>query len=411
MQPLYEKNDFTFSQALTAASFTNMKSLYQGSNTASSGKTVSRNKLNSLPDNSPNSQTIYTNHSLKRNSQVYEEDSPIKGGLTKASRYSHHESCPSYQSSPSISEPCIWHTEQFEISLDQDVPKRKPGRKLLTTIPSSKRQAQNRAAQRAYRERKEQRVKELESKIQELETSLSKSVEENTILKMKIEELQADHFLGKQTSEFDSNTHTKISSAHMTLDPTNIISHGTNSPHQILSPTENSFQLQSQPSFDFGSTAPTTPPFSVSSNESDEDDSLTFQALSYCVCGQLPIATSLSTSPKSPTMSFPDPASSPFLLNFLPTQFDPSSKTNAHASCVSGSLNRNTCRQEHSSIDSSLSTAQKFQDFITLSALQMPVPQAQNLQQLPTENQSNRLDTRKELESMLVKLEEVFFSL
>lgn len=45
----------------------------------------------------------------------------------------------------------------------------KPGRKLLENEPKSKRTAQNRAAQRAYRERKERKMKELEDKVRALE--------------------------------------------------------------------------------------------------------------------------------------------------------------------------------------------------------------------------------------------------
>ncbi|KAJ3097253.1 hypothetical protein HDU97_005052 [Phlyctochytrium planicorne] len=47
--------------------------------------------------------------------------------------------------------------------------KRKPGRKLANTVPANKRTAQNRAAQRAFRERKERYLKDLEAKAEELE--------------------------------------------------------------------------------------------------------------------------------------------------------------------------------------------------------------------------------------------------
>ncbi|KAG0680342.1 hypothetical protein C6P40_000140, partial [Pichia californica] len=48
-------------------------------------------------------------------------------------------------------------------------PRPKPGRKPCDDIPSSKRKAQNRAAQRAFRERRANRVSELEEKIMEME--------------------------------------------------------------------------------------------------------------------------------------------------------------------------------------------------------------------------------------------------
>ncbi|KAJ3411520.1 hypothetical protein HDV05_002081 [Chytridiales sp. JEL 0842] len=48
-------------------------------------------------------------------------------------------------------------------------PKKKPGRKPATTEPTNKRTAQNRAAQRAFRERKEQYVRDLEKRVEMLE--------------------------------------------------------------------------------------------------------------------------------------------------------------------------------------------------------------------------------------------------
>lgn len=54
-------------------------------------------------------------------------------------------------------------------------PRPKPGRKPCDDIPSSKRKAQNRAAQRAFRERRANRVSELEEKIMEMERDRSVS--------------------------------------------------------------------------------------------------------------------------------------------------------------------------------------------------------------------------------------------
>ncbi|XXG96113.1 DNA-binding transcription factor yap1 [Hypoxylon texense] len=68
------------------------------------------------------------------------------------------------------------------------VPK-KPGRKPLTNEPSSKRKAQNRAAQRAFRERKEKHLKDLETKVEELEKASSVTSTENTQLRAQIEKL------------------------------------------------------------------------------------------------------------------------------------------------------------------------------------------------------------------------------
>ncbi|KAJ3242291.1 DNA-binding transcription factor yap1 [Chytriomyces hyalinus] len=52
-------------------------------------------------------------------------------------------------------------------------PKGRAGRKLITEPPPTKRAGQNREAQRAYRERKEQYVKSLEQKVQELQDLLA----------------------------------------------------------------------------------------------------------------------------------------------------------------------------------------------------------------------------------------------
>ncbi|CAG8566737.1 10126_t:CDS:2, partial [Paraglomus occultum] len=78
--------------------------------------------------------------------------------------------------------------------------KKKPGRKPLTNTPSSKRKAQNRAAQRAFRERKERYVKELENKIKLLESQSAKSVQENEKLRALVEQLQEENSLLKQSN-------------------------------------------------------------------------------------------------------------------------------------------------------------------------------------------------------------------
>lgn len=69
---------------------------------------------------------------------------------------------------------------------------KKPGRKPLTTEPSSKRKAQNRAAQRAFRERKEKHLKDLETKVQELEKLSETANTENEALRAKVEKMTAE---------------------------------------------------------------------------------------------------------------------------------------------------------------------------------------------------------------------------
>lgn len=91
---------------------------------------------------------------------------------------------------------------KIQLSKDWVLPPRpKPGRKPCDDVPSSKRKAQNRAAQRAFRERRANRVTELEDKIMEMErqfairegtlnNQLQALQKENNILRNRIEELE-----------------------------------------------------------------------------------------------------------------------------------------------------------------------------------------------------------------------------
>lgn len=82
-------------------------------------------------------------------------------------------------------------------------PRPKPGRKPSVDTPASKRKAQNRAAQRAFRERRATRVQELEEKL--LEVEKEKEIKEmglvNTINKLKIE----NQFLAKNLDQLRSD--------------------------------------------------------------------------------------------------------------------------------------------------------------------------------------------------------------
>ncbi|KAF9356911.1 DNA-binding transcription factor yap1 [Mortierella sp. AD094] len=86
---------------------------------------------------------------------------------------------------------------------------KKAGRKPLTTEPTNKRKAQNRAAQRAFRDRKERYVKSLEERIKELEElnpgkTDSKLAEENMNLKVLVQKLETEnYFLKEQAFTFD----------------------------------------------------------------------------------------------------------------------------------------------------------------------------------------------------------------
>lgn len=69
---------------------------------------------------------------------------------------------------------------------------KKPGRKPLTSEPTSKRKAQNRAAQRAFRERKEKHLKDLETKVEDLQKASEITNHENSILRAQIEKLSTE---------------------------------------------------------------------------------------------------------------------------------------------------------------------------------------------------------------------------
>ncbi|KAL3422039.1 bZIP transcription factor (ap-1) [Phlyctema vagabunda] len=69
---------------------------------------------------------------------------------------------------------------------------KKPGRKPLTSEPTSKRKAQNRAAQRAFRERKEKHLKDLETKVDDLQKASESANHENTILRAQIEKMSME---------------------------------------------------------------------------------------------------------------------------------------------------------------------------------------------------------------------------
>ncbi|EWC46888.1 hypothetical protein DRE_03900 [Drechslerella stenobrocha 248] len=69
---------------------------------------------------------------------------------------------------------------------------KKPGRKPIINEPTSKRKAQNRAAQRAFRERKEKHLKDLEQKVQDLEKKSENTNQENKVLKDQVDKLQSE---------------------------------------------------------------------------------------------------------------------------------------------------------------------------------------------------------------------------
>lgn len=74
----------------------------------------------------------------------------------------------------------------------QKPPARRPGRRIDPNEPETKRKAQNRAAQRAFRERKERHLKELEDRVEELENEAQTANNENEVLRKQVDRLQAE---------------------------------------------------------------------------------------------------------------------------------------------------------------------------------------------------------------------------
>ncbi|KAK2850747.1 hypothetical protein FQN49_005355 [Arthroderma sp. PD_2] len=75
---------------------------------------------------------------------------------------------------------------------NEDKVAKKPGRKPLTSEPTTKRKAQNRAAQRAFRDRKEKHLKDLETKVEDLERASQNTNHENTLLRAHVQRLQVE---------------------------------------------------------------------------------------------------------------------------------------------------------------------------------------------------------------------------
>lgn len=87
-------------------------------------------------------------------------------------------------------------------------PRPKPGRKPSADVPPNKRKAQNRAAQRAFRERKAQQVSDLEVRLQQLEESF-RAREVN--LNLTIRQLQKDK---EGLQDQLRNTHLQLAKAN-----------------------------------------------------------------------------------------------------------------------------------------------------------------------------------------------------
>lgn len=99
--------------------------------------------------------------------------------------------------------------------------RRKPGRKRLEVTESKSKKEKNRVAQRAWRERKEKYVLELEAKIAELEEAKNKTENEKQQLQLAIEKLKYENSYLKNATSFiftpDKKTQDLIDSKNLNI--------------------------------------------------------------------------------------------------------------------------------------------------------------------------------------------------
>ncbi|KAL2209064.1 hypothetical protein CC79DRAFT_650877 [Sarocladium strictum] len=89
------------------------------------------------------------------------------------------------------------------------------------TPAQSRRKAQNRAAQRAFRERKEKHVKDLETKLADLENAQQQASVENQRLKADLQKMSTENEILKATGGSANNSHSPepISAGPMSYEP------------------------------------------------------------------------------------------------------------------------------------------------------------------------------------------------
>ncbi|PGH15078.1 hypothetical protein AJ79_02604 [Helicocarpus griseus UAMH5409] len=87
-----------------------------------------------------------------------------------------------------------------EVPADQNLPRSSSEEKESLTPAQSKRKQQNRAAQRAFRERKERRVRDLEQELTEYKSNYSSLMEDNESLKRQIAKFATENEILRATS-------------------------------------------------------------------------------------------------------------------------------------------------------------------------------------------------------------------
>ncbi|KAL2180775.1 uncharacterized protein P884DRAFT_296502 [Thermothelomyces heterothallicus CBS 202.75] len=87
------------------------------------------------------------------------------------------------------------------------------------TPAQSRRKAQNRAAQRAFRERKERHVRDLENRLQELEQAQNEAASENERLKRDLQRMETENEILRATSMVAANAGSPAAAAPTTTGP------------------------------------------------------------------------------------------------------------------------------------------------------------------------------------------------
>jgi len=122
--------------------------------------------------------------------------------------------------------------------------RKKPGRKRLEVTESNTKKEKNRVAQRAWRERKEKYVLELEAKIAELENAKNKSENEKQQLKLIIEKLRSENTYLKNSTSF---IFTPTKEAQLILEQNKLKNLKKNLKHSNPSLVNNNAHLSTQP--------------------------------------------------------------------------------------------------------------------------------------------------------------------
>lgn len=169
----------------------------------------------------------------------------------------------------------------------------KPGRKPIETEPKSKRTAQNRAAQRAYRERKEKKMKDLEDKVKDLEDENVRINTETDFLKAQVDMLK-NELTKYRGGDFDFSG-IKLPSKVGTLSKSSAKSSTNNLIH---SSSSSNLTSESDSSSSFNNSSPET---DISSNNLKTEFPWSYKNLTETnVKDKLPDLTSGSSSSESP---------------------------------------------------------------------------------------------------------------